>query len=1585
MKAWATIVAGDTVYCRGGTYATTGSQNYGAKAGTAGNMIRILNYPGESPVWDWGGVAPGAQVRCFNFTSVSFVYFRHLRITNLPQSPTQASYNYGWSMNSGDNNNVMDQIEVDHIGGSGIQVGANCNGNLCLNCDSHDNQDPFSPNGAYENSNGFEIAINVATNSNTYRGCRAWWNADDGFDGFMGSGALFFDSCWSFWNGFIPGTFTTAGNGQGFKLGQSPAQFNSVKRTFTRCLAYRNRQMGFDQNLATNTFQAVLYNNTAYLNGNVGFYFGSTAVNQIRNNISFGSTGGGGQAGAIGAQTVQSNNSWSTTAPTYTVTNADFLSVNDAGISGARQANGTLPNLTFLHLAPGSDLIDRGINVGLPFNGTAPDLGAFESGGATPPPTLQAFATATAIACNGGNSTVTVSGSGGVPPYTGTGTFTRAAGSWTFTITDNVGTTATVNITITQPTAITATQSSTAILINGGTSTTTVTATGGTPALQYQRDGGAFQASNVFAGVLAGTHTIIVRDANLCTRTITYTLTQPTALLVSAAATVNPLLCFGNTTTITVTASGGTTPYQYRINGGALQPSNLFTLRGAGTYTLTVQDAGGAITSTTLTITQPTQITISQSSTAILVNGGTSTTTVTATGGTGTKNYSRDGGAFQASNVFTLVPAGTHTITVRDANLCTNTLTYTLTQPSVLSATAAGAVNPLLCFGNTTTITVTATGGTTPYTYNINGGAFQSSNLFTGRGAGTYTLVTHDASGATFTTNLTITQPTQITITESHTAIVVNGGTSTVTVTAGGGTGAKNYAIDGGAFQVSNVFAGVLAGNHVLQVRDANLCINTFVFTITQPTALVVSASAGTIACNAGTTTATVTASGGTPPYQYRVGAGTLQSSNLFTVSAGTFVFTVVDAGGATVSSASITVTQPTATGISINATPSAPATVTVTATGGVGTKNYRLDAGAFQASNVFTAVAAGNHTITVRDANLCTASVTFSVGATLGITAITNSILCNGGTAQITIGATGGTPPYTGPGIYFQGVGTTTYTVTDNAGHVHDTTIVLTQPSAIAASVSTGTILVNGGTTTATVTASGGVGTLTYSLDGGSFQSSNLFSGVSAGNHVVTVKDGNNCTTTRNFTLTQPGILGITASPTAIACYNSTSTVTLSGSGGTTPYTFRVDGGTQQSSGVFPGIVAATHTFTVIDAFGALKDTIITITQPSQISISVSTGTILINGGNTTVTVTASGGTGSLTYSIDGGSYQGSNSFAGILAGSHTISVKDANNCTNTNTFSISQPGQLIITISRGAAISCYGGTQTITIAATGGTTPYTVTGGSPQSKLAGTYTFTITDAFGAIADTIITVTEPTQISISVSTGTIVVNGGTTTATITASGGTGSLQYSLDGGSYQGSNAFAGVSAGNHSVTVKDANNCTNFFPFFISQPGILYITATPSGSILCQGGSVNVVVTASGGTLPITGTGTFSQTAGSTTYTVTDALGASHDTIITLSEPLAVITDSVNAGTIAIYGGTTTIITHSTGGTRPFTFKLDGGSFQSDSTFTGVAAGNHTVTTKDANNCTGTFSFTLTQPPAPSAGFYLKRRRVRHFYYQL
>lgn len=905
-------------------------------------------------------------------------------------------------------------------------------------------------------------------------------------------------------------------------------------------------------------------------------------------------------------------------------------------------------------------------------------------------------------------------------------------------------------------------------------------------------------------------------------------------LSATSSALVNPLLCFGNSTTGTVNATGGTPPYQFKIGAGSFQAGNTFPALTPNTYIFTVKDAANTQVTTSLTITSPPAITISQTSGTITINGNTTSTVVAAGGGTPPYQYRLDGSALQNSATFTGVGAGPHTITVQDSHACTNTLAYTLTQPAAISLSLAATTNPLLCFGNLTTITATTTGGTTPYSYTINGGSPQSSNIFTNLGAGTYQVTVTDFAGAVTSKTLVITQPAQIIITETHTTIAVNGGSSTVTFVATNGVGTKTYILDGITTQTSPIFSGVLADTHTVVVRDANLCQNIFTFTILQPSSLLVSASITTaIPCNNGVGSITGNASGGTIPYDYQLNGGTRQSSPIFNnLPTGTYTLTVNDGGGAVVSASPLTLTQPAPIIINVNAGASAPATVTVTITsGGIAPFTYKLDTGTPQGTGTFLNVTAGNHTILVTDSHSCTTSQLFTIGSSLSITLSVGAIACNGGFTSATVTPIGGTFPYTylwsdgrqvspNPNI---SAGTWNVKVTDNAGHSHDTTFVVTQPPTVTISLSIGTIVVNGGTAAVTVTAGGGSGSgYTYNLDSTSYGGSNSFPTVSAGNHFILVKDGNGCVKRQDFSMSQPGRLVITISRgAAILCPGGTQTITVGSTGGS---------GTVIGTGAFPTL-AGTVTFSIHDQFST-ADTQILITQPTPLTLSVAFTAILVSGGTSTVTGTGGGGTPALTYSLDSGSYQSSPIFSGVLAGHHFMIVKDSHNCTLRNDFSIPQPDPLQVAISIGTnPLLCNGNTTTVTITPSKGTPPYTITGGSPQTLGSGTYHAHVVDQFGATFDSIFQINAPSLIVLlgTVPQGTIATYGGTVDVLIQNAGGTpindSLYQYSLDGGSFVTSDSafsyiLTAVTGDNHTIGIKDANGCTKIFPFVVPQP---------------------------------------------------------------------------------------------------------------------------------------------------------------------
>jgi uncharacterized repeat protein (TIGR02059 family) len=389
-KAWSVVAAGDIIYMRGGTYHYGTTMNLlQDKSGTSSSPIKIMAYPGENPVIDYADVNLTGQKMALRLHNINYVYFQGFRICNMNQWNTSDSPpQYGIILYNDVSNCTFEKLEVDHIGGTGFTIADGCNNNLFLNCDSHHHADPYSAN-PYGMSDGFESGSHGSSTStnNTFRGCRAWSNSDDGWDLRQADGVYVLDNCWAFRNGFIPGTTNSGGNGDGYKLGgKTGPGTNTILRTLKNSLAFENRATGItpEPDAAEDVLGIDVYNCTAYKNArdmgegiNTGKY---NSYSRVRNCISYANINNNVdmQGGAV-----NDHNSWDIPR---TVTDADFISVSTSGVDGPRQADGSLPATNFLHLAAGSDLIDVGTNVGQPYSSSAPDLGAYESGSASPTP-----------------------------------------------------------------------------------------------------------------------------------------------------------------------------------------------------------------------------------------------------------------------------------------------------------------------------------------------------------------------------------------------------------------------------------------------------------------------------------------------------------------------------------------------------------------------------------------------------------------------------------------------------------------------------------------------------------------------------------------------------------------------------------------------------------------------------------------------------------------------------------------------------------------------------------------------------------------------------------------------------------------------------------------------------------------------------------------------------------------------------------------------------------------------------------------------------------------------------------------------
>ena len=385
-KLITTLQAGDTGYVRGGKYLpvrSLGSSDWQLviqnKNGTASKQIYVLNYPGESPVWDFNGFNQSNNNTAMRFMQCSYIYFRGLRIINLLQNSSTGNIIEGWEFTDC-TNMTLEACAVDNIGGAGFRQKTNCNNFTWINCDASKCGDPISTGGGnYGNADGFDINYGTAT----LTGCRAWWNSDDGFDCFYNDALVTFKNCWSFWNGYKPGTFTDPGSqadGTGFKWGITTTDQSSyIRRSYINCVAFQNKTFGFDQNQGK--CKAEFYNNTSYNNKKGGWATGYSITPReqsiLRNNISFSDPVTVSDMSGL----VTDHNTWNSLA----ASTASFASLDTTGVTKARQSDGSLPSLQFLHLSAGSNLINAGVSItNLSFSGSAPDLGAFEYGSSSP-------------------------------------------------------------------------------------------------------------------------------------------------------------------------------------------------------------------------------------------------------------------------------------------------------------------------------------------------------------------------------------------------------------------------------------------------------------------------------------------------------------------------------------------------------------------------------------------------------------------------------------------------------------------------------------------------------------------------------------------------------------------------------------------------------------------------------------------------------------------------------------------------------------------------------------------------------------------------------------------------------------------------------------------------------------------------------------------------------------------------------------------------------------------------------------------------------------------------------------------------
>ncbi|ELR73222.1 internalin, putative [Fulvivirga imtechensis AK7] len=905
----------------------------------------------------------------------------------------------------------------------------------------------------------------------------------------------------------------------------------------------------------------------------------------------------------------------------------------------------------------------------------------------------------------------------------------------------------------------------------------TINASGGWGSYEYSLGSSGYGSENTFTGLSSGTYTAGVRDREGCEKTVDVTISQPPAELSISANGTDETCRSANDGTITITGANGWGSYEYRLNSGLWQSGGSFTGLTAGTYTAQVRDSGGCSKSTSVVIGQPaTELAIGYTHTHEICRASNNgSISLTASGGWGSYDYRLNSGTWQTGGAFTGLAAGTYTAQIRDSGGCIKSASVTISQPSVELAMSTTIQNT--CKGTSEgSITVTASGGWLNYEYSKdNGATYQTSNIFSNLGVGSYQVRVRDSGGCiTSAQTVTISEPaTTLSFTTSKQNVDCrNSSTGSITVSATGSWGTYEYSKDNGVtYQASAIFSNLIADTYAIKVRDIEGCeTSSQTVTINEPTTgLSFSTSKSPVTCQGDDNgSITVIASGGWSSYEYSKDNGaTYQSSNIFNnLVPGLYQVRVRDGEGCVTAKEDIIISEPTELlSVSISQTDvickgAADGTITLTGGGGWGSYSYSIDGGTtYQTSGNFAALVPGDYSVVVQDLESCTtAPQTISVAEPSENLAVTNTVThvtCKGA---------------------------------DN-----------------------GVIELN---------ATGGWGSYEYSIDATTWQTTNTFINLPAGDYTIDLRDANGCSTSTTATITEPTVLtGSVFNVVKSTCGEDNGSAEASASGGTVDYSYTWRNSLNEvvsTSSTLTNVGGGIYIVTITDANGCSTtgQANISSADGAQVTFTdiVSTSCFNSSDGQASMNIT-----GSAPFDVEWQNGETGEEATALSPGDNVVTVTDVNGCVVVEVVNIPSPTAIDYTVASSMIPSCHDSSDgSIAVQASGGSGGYTYswstgdTGTSLDNIPSGTYNLTITDANGCALDTEVVLggLDPVSLTIDNTTLPTCVGDADGSITVSAAGGNGGYSYSWNTGTTGAE--IDQLSAGSYEVTVTDSKGCT-------------------------------------------------------------------------------------------------------------------------------------------------------------------------------
>jgi gliding motility-associated-like protein len=1134
--------------------------------------------------------------------------------------------------------------------------------------------------------------------------------------------------------------------------------------------------------------------------------------------------------------------------------------------------------------------------------------------------TTSATGTATAsFNMQNGNAGITASYLWNDPLSQATSTATGLLpGTYICSVTLSNGCTGTTSATVgTQPAMLLTQTSNTPVSCFSGTNgAVAVSVTNGTAPYSYLWSNSA--TTSTLSNLAAGTYTLQVTDAKSCVKNGSFTIVQPTILDAAFSSISNfngsTISCFnGNNGSATISASGGVAPYTYLWNNGSTLSSQTNLI--AGNNTVTITDSKLCSLLKNISITQPTELLVTETHQNIsCYNGNNGTINLTVNGGTAPYIYSWSTNS--TSQNLTNLTAGSYSVTVTDANSCTKNLTIILTQPSAPISSSDSHVD-ILCKGfSTGSIDLTVAGGTAPYTYLWSNG--QTTQDIDSLLSGTYSVNITDAKSCIFNDTIFLIQPLNL-LSYTYVSTPINcfgDATGAINISPAGGTAPYTFAWTNSS--TTEDISSLLTGNFQVTITDANLCgLTSDTINIPQPLApLALTAIIDAVKCHNGSDGAiNLTVTGGTLPYSYAWSNGQI-FQDIDSLILGSYEVIVTDSKGC-MDSSTYQVNQPIV-----------PLTLGITHTDA-------LCVGGTQGTIDLTVIG-GTTPYTYLWNNLKTIPDLDSLNQGFYYVLVTDANGCND-----TISAT---------------------VLDPNNSMI--LSIVKTDVQCFAGSDGILNLSVQ-------------FGTPGYAYDWNTGATTQDLSNLPIGTYAVNVTDTNTCGAFISVVINQPAtpVSGSISSIDVLCKTLETGSIDLTNGGGIAPYTYLWSN--TQTTQDLQNLTAGIYSVTIKDSHNCILVLSDTIFEPATV-VSTSESHINVkcfSNSTGSINITPTGGVGN--YSFQWLSGETTEDIDSLIAGNYFVTIKDGNNCTFPVTVEITQPLAALSLATSITNVSCFGGSNgVINLTPSGGTSPYSyfwsdsTTNQDLTNAPIGTYSVIVTDTNNCIDSIVGTITQPTLLVINGSTTPVICHGDASgTATVVANGGTPGYSYIWSNGAQNALNDS--ILTGSYSILVTDNLGCKDSLTVFVNEPTLLTSSTTHIDNP-CYGDAVgSVSVIPAGGITPYT----YSWSNFATSATTTNLIAGVYTVIVTDSnncivndtsevlQPLAPLNIDFVTSDVLCFNGTTGAIDASTsGGTIPYAFSWNTTAVSED--LTNLPIGIYTLTVNDFNNCVLAKTDTIIEP---------------------